>query len=335
MTKARHSLKDVARRADVSVATVSRYLNGTLDLPEGTRGRVDKAVTDLDYHPNPHARRLSLGRSDSIALVLPDIANPFFSRLAAAIEFSAEAMGKMVSLHATMNRGDRERAAIDLASRNMVDGLVFVTNHTPTQDVIERVNRFARAVIVDEEVRGADVPRLLCDNRRGGVIAGQHLWRMGHRNVAYIGGRSDLGSTAARLDGLREGMKGIEPKCIYADAYAKASGRDLALKFLSERMGETALFAGSDELCIGILEVFRDKGVRVPQDVSIISFDDVRSLHLFAPAITAITQPVDQLGHRAIELLLSDGWNEPGFLQKTERLPVHLTERESVSDIGQ
>ncbi|WP_281827026.1 LacI family DNA-binding transcriptional regulator [Jannaschia rubra] len=329
--KVRHNLRDVARQAEVSVTTVSRYLNGTLDLPAGTRGRIDAAVTRLGYAPNLQARRLSLGRSDSIALVLPDIANPFFSRLAAAIAARAEEAGKMVTLHATMNRPEREAAAIDLAVRNMADGLILVTTDPPPEAVLHRL---ARVVILDEDV-AADAPRVLCDNRQGGELAGRHLWAAGHRRIGYIGGREDLASTAARLEGLREGMGGIAPVSIHADVHAKASGRHLALRFLARRAGETALFVGSDELCVGVLEVFRERGIRVPEDLSLISFDDVRSLHLFAPAITAITQPVEDLGRCAVDLLLQGDWDDPAFRGTTRRLPVHLTERASVRCIGQ
>ncbi|MGR3464516.1 LacI family DNA-binding transcriptional regulator [Limimaricola sp.] len=330
-TKARHSLKDVAKSADVSVATVSRYLNGQLDLPAPTRLRIDRAVRDLDYRPNPHARRLSLGKSDTLALIIPDIANPFFARLAAAMEQAAAAQETMVTLHATLNRVDRELAALDLAARNMVDGLVFVTNHMPPPEVAERINRFARVVILDEDVVGAHAPRLMCDNEMGGVLAGRALYRAGHRRIVYIGGREDLYSTNARLAGLRRGMEGIAPSRSYVHDHAAASGREIALRFLREADGETALFIGSDELTVGVLNVFKEQGVRVPDDFSLISFDNVRSLHLFDPAITAVEQPVDALGRRAIEILFDGGWETAAFRETTELLPVKLIERASVS----
>lgn len=331
MPQDRHSLKDVAKRADVSVATVSRYLNGFLELPDGTRGRIDRAVADLEYRPNPHARRLSLGRSDTIALVIPDIANPFFSRLAAAMEACAAERGKMVTLHATMNRGDREIAALENASQNLVDGLVFITNHLPPAGVAQQINSFSRAVVLDEDVRGARAPRVLCDNEQGGFLAGQVLYEAGHRSIAYIGGREDLFSTTARLAGLQRGMQGIVPLHSYVDDHAAASGRELAQRFLRESAGETALFVGSDELTVGVLEVFHAQGVRVPEDISLVSFDNVRSLHLFAPAITAVEQPVYAMGRRAVEMLVDGDWDNTKFLETTELLPVRLIERQSVS----
>ena len=169
--KSRTSLKDVAREAGVSTATISRHLNGSLDLPEPTRARIEAAVSKLRYHPNPHARRLSLGKSDTIVLILPDIANPFFAKLAAAIEKAAERHSSMVLLHATFNKRDREMAALERAAQNQVDGVIFITNRAPEAEVAQALNDFARAVILDEDVPGGKVPRVLCVMLRILVVA--------------------------------------------------------------------------------------------------------------------------------------------------------------------
>jgi len=333
--KSRHSLKDVAKEAAVSVATVSRYLNGTLELPEVTRMRIDAAVGKLNYHPNPHARRLSLGKSDSIALILPDIANPFFSKLAAAIELAAARHQSMVMLHATFNKSDRELAALERAAQNRVDGVIFITNRSPEARVAEVINGFSRAVILDEDVPGGIAPRVLSDNEMGGNLAGRLLRTSGHRHVAYFGGGGDLLSTRLRLAGLRRGLAEdgstvIDPTLFEGD-HSPNSGRILAEQFLDRATDETAIFAGSDELTVGILEVFNARGIRVPEDFSLISFDDARSLHLFAPAITSVRQPVDRLGERAVDILFSDGWDQKDFRQRTELMPVTLIERSSVA----
>jgi len=333
--KSRTSLKDVAKEAGVSTATISRHLNGSLDLPEPTRARIEAAVSKLRYHPNPHARRLSLGRSDTIALILPDIANPFFAKLAAAIEMAAEKQSLMVLLHATFNKSDREMAALQRAAQNQVDGVIFITNRAPEAQVAQALNDFGRAVILDEDVPGGKVPRVLCDNGLGGVLAGQHLRSAGHRHVAYFGGGADLQSTRTRLAGLRSGLAqegeiAHEPTLFVGD-HSPTSGRMLAEKFLRNVNGETAIFSGSDELTVGILEVFHERKIKIPDDFSLISFDDARSLHLFAPAITSVRQPVDQLGERAVELLFSDAWDQPDFKALTELMPVELIERSSVT----
>lgn len=335
MTKSRHSLKDVAKEAEVSAATVSRYLNGTLELPESTRTRIDAAVGKLKYHPNPHARRLSLGKSDTIALILPDIANPFFAKLAAAIETAAAEYQSMVLLHATFNKGEQELAALRRAAQNRVDGVIFITNHSPEKPVGEELNGFGRAVILDEDLPGGLAPRLLCDNEMGGVLAGQHLREAGHEHVAYFGGGGNLHSTQTRLAGLRKGLfeggSANKSTSLFVGDHSPTSGRQLAERFLAQVGAETAIFAGSDELTVGILEVFKERGVRVPEDFSLISFDDARSLHLFAPAITSVRQPVEELGARAVDILFSSGWEQPDFRRLTELMPVTLMERNSVT----
>ena len=146
MSKSHFSLKDVAKEAEVSSTTVSRYLNGTLRLPDSTSDRINKAVKKLRYHPNPHARRLSLGKSEQIALILPDLANPFFAKLAASIERAAAEYGSMVSLHATSNKDLRELAALRCAADDRVESLIFMTNRLPSKEVAKELSNFKRVV---------------------------------------------------------------------------------------------------------------------------------------------------------------------------------------------
>lgn len=334
MIKSRFSLKDVAKEAEVSSATVSRYLNGTLHLPDRTSSRIDAAVKKLKYYPNPHARRLSLGKSDMIALILPDIANPFFAKLAASIELAAAHCKSMVSLHATFNQGARELAVLKRAAQDRVDGVIFMTNRLPSEAVAEELNSFARVVLLDEDVPGVLAPRLLCDNKLGGVLAGRHLNDAGHQDVAYFGGGRDLKSTQTRLAGLRAGLSKagstIQEPNLFVGEHSIASGRKLARQFLEQSGNETAIFSGSDEITIGILEIFKERGIRIPSDFSVISFDNARSLHLFSPPITSVRQPVDDLGARAVDILFSDAWEQADYRQLIEIMPVNLIERSSV-----
>lgn len=330
------SLKDVAKEAGLSPAAVSRHLNGSLDLPEETQDRIEKAVLRLGYRPNPHARRLSLGRSDTITLILPDIANPFFALLASAVEQAASARGKIVQLHATSNLEEREIAVLELASDNRSDGVVFCTNRKPGPAVAEALSELPRAIVVDEAVPGAGAPQLFADNARGGYLAGLHLASWKHRKVAYLGGDPALMSTRLRAEGLKKGLKEgsedtkVEVR-IFAGQHDMRSGRDLAAELLDSQGEETAIFVGSDELAIGVIETLREREVRVPQDISLVSFDGARALHLYDPPITAVHQPAKQLGERAVELLLDGDWENRTFSDQVEFLPVELIERASVA----
>lgn len=332
----RASLKDVAREAGLSPAAVSRHLNGTLELPDETRKRIENAVRRLGYRPNPHARRLSLGRSDTITLIVPDIANPFFATLAASIEGAASDRGMIVQLHATSNLEEREIAVLQLAADHRSDGVVFCTNRKPGPDVAEAIGALPRAVIVDECVPGASAPQLFADNAQGGYLAGLHLAQRGHRNVAYLGGDPALVSTRLRAEGLerglREGGDGAEVAVqILSGCHDVASGRALATRLLDRGGDETAIFVGSDELAIGTIEILRERGVRIPQDMSLISFDGARALHLYDPPITAVLQPARMLGERAVELLLDGNWKDQSLPDLVEYLPVALIERASVA----
>ena len=334
----KNKLVDVAAAANVSPTTVSRYMNGTLHLSERTQIRVDTAIEKLSYMPDPHARRLSTGKSDTFALILPDIANPFFSKIAASIEIAAANAGYMVVLFATFNEESREISALELALQNKVAGVFFATNHRTSSLVAQLLNKFERVVILDEDVLGTQAPKLRCDNVMGGELAGKYLRGQGHRNVAYIGGGKDLLSTYLRLKGLENGLfpKGNSNSGLikhYVGDHDINSGKILAKKFLTEVKNETAIFVGSDELTIGVLTAFKELGVKIPDEFSLISFDGVQNLKLFQPAITNVGQPVESLGKRAVEIILNDDRDQYEAGDYLELVPVYLNVEHSVSNL--
>lgn len=329
------SLKDVASAAGVSVTTVSRLLNGSLTLPDETRTRIEAAIRDLHYQPNPHARRLSRGRSDTIGLVVPDIANPFFAAFVAAVEEEADSRDLAVSLFATLNRTGREVAYLELIEHKHVDGLIFVTNHADDGQLAKLIGKASKVVVVDEDVPGADAPKLFCDNEQGGYLAGRHLAEHGHRDVLFVGSAREMISGRRRFDGLRRALcehwhQDIAPAS-YRGAYTVEFGREAARRFIAEGMPATAIFATSDEITIGLIEGLRAEGVAVPGDVSIVGFDDVAPFHLFATPVTAIRQSVRAMGRRALALLLETNWQDLTSPARQELLPVELVVRESVA----
>lgn len=334
----KNKLVDVAAAANVSPTTVSRYMNGSLHLSARTQRRVDTAIEKLSYMPDPHARRLSTGKSDTFALILPDIANPFFSKIAASIEIAAANAGYMVVLFATFNEESREISALELALQNKVAGVFFATNHRTSSLVAQLLNKFERVVILDEDVLGTQAPKLRCDNVMGGELAGKYLRGQGHRNVAYIGGGKDLLSTYLRLKGLENGLlpKGNSNSGLikhYVGDHDINSGKILAKKFLTEVKNETAIFVGSDELTIGVLTAFKELGVKIPDEFSLISFDGVQNLKLFQPAITNVGQPVESLGKRAVEIILNDDRDQYEAGDYLELVPVSLNVEHSVSNL--
>lgn len=334
------NLQDVAKAAQVSKTTVSRYLNGSLDLPARTAQAIDDAIAQLNYVPNPHARRLSLGRSDTIAVVVPDIATPFFATFVAAIEAEAVRRGLSLSLHATLNSPEREFDYLDHIRHGHADGLIFVTNHAGSAALADKINSGGPCVVVDEDVALARVPKLFCDNEQGGFLAGQHLAEVGHRHVLFIGGVEEMISGARRHAGFLRGLNAVAPGAVRAERicgpYTIEAGREAGRAFVAQAQQRphdrpTAIFATSDELLIGLYEILREAGLSVPRDVSVVGFDDIGPLHLFAPSVTAVRQPVRELGKRALELLLETGPAGEGKPPQEELLSVTLVRRGSVA----
>jgi LacI family transcriptional regulator len=303
-------------------------MNGLIHLPEATRRRIDKALETLDYRPNPHARRLSTGRTETLGLVVPDIANPFFARIAAAAETAADARGLHLSLFSTRNRPQNERLHIESLSRKHFDGLIFATNHAQHGDLPALADGAGPLVLIDEDVPGANAPRLFCDNRAGGALAAAHLVELGHTTAAYFGAGPELMSGRRRFEGFRDELTkhGARLSAAYYCDYTRDGGRAAASAFIEDGRPASAVFAAADEIAIGALEIFAAAGLRIPRDLSLIGFDDVAPLHLFDPALTAVRQPVDAFGRRAVEILTAPQgvtpWGE-------ELLPVTLERRAS------
>lgn len=327
------TLKDVAEACDLSVATVSRYLNHSIKLPKTTTDRIDAAIDALSYRPNPHARSLSLGRSETIGLVIPDISNPYFAHLAAAVERTAAEFGLGLVLCPTLSRTDRELDYLSRLSRRHVDGLLFVTNNGDNPDLARALLNAGTVVLVDDEIDGATAPTIMADSEQGGYLAAAHLIAAGHRKLAYVGGPPGLSSSRSRSAGFRRAIaESAADITVLADLtgeYSAAHGRLAAERVLALDPRPTALFAASDEIVLGLLSVFKQRGIRVGPDISVVAFDDVGPLELFDPPLTAIRQPVAAMGRRAVERVLSliKGHSaEPA----TEILPVELIIRESV-----
>lgn len=327
------TLKDVAEACGLSVAAVSRYLNHSIKLPPATTARIDAAIAALHYQPNPHARSLSLGRSETIGLVIPDIANPYFAHLAAAVEHAAAEVGLGLVLCPTLSRTDRELDYLGRLARRHVDGLLFVTNNGDDPALAAALDGASTVVLVDDDIDGTIAPTIMADNEQGGFLATHHLIEAGHRRLAYVGGPAALSSSRGRVGGfyraIAESGRDIAIAAEITGPYSAAHGRMAADHILSLDPFPTAVFAASDEIVLGMLSVFKQRGVRVGADISVVAFDDVGPLELFDPPLTAIRQPVAAMGKRAVEIVLSlikGEAREP----VTERLPVELIIRSSV-----
>lgn len=326
------TLRDVASAAGLAPATVSRFLNGGITLPDTTAARIFNAVKSLGYQPNPHARRLSRGRADMVGLAVPDIQTPFFAKLASAADQQADPQEKSVLLRTTLNRPERELGTIEQLRRGYFDGLIFATNRPETNDLAFAINRGPlNVVIVDEDIPGAIAPRVFCDNRQGGRLAARHFLEAGHRTFAYIGGHRNLMSARERCEGFRDTLREAGPDYSLVSSefgeYDSEHGRAAMTRILAQTPAATAVFAGSDEILLGALGAVRERGLRIGEDIAFVAFDDMLPLSLFDPPITAIRQPVADIGTSAFDLINITG---PASPPSEIRLPVELIVRHSV-----
>ncbi|OTP71114.1 Transcriptional regulator, LacI family [Caballeronia sordidicola] len=325
------SLSDVASAAGVSPSTVSRYLNAGIKLPASTSERIDAAIKTLRYVPNPLARSLGRGRSDTVGLVIPDIANPFFASLASAVEQAAEEHGQGVLLSATSNSAAREVEYVSRMLRNRVSGLLFVSGHHNSSDLAETLAAAPGLILIDEDVPGIDCSKVFCDNENGGRLAGQYLASVGHKRIAFIGGPEKLRSTTERLTGLREAAEenGANVVMTCFGNYSPEFGRQAAAQILQSSEEPTAVFVSSGEIAFGLLEALQAADIAIPERLSLIVFDDAGPLHLFNPALTAIRQPIREMGRKAVELALAESDENAAFVEFL--LPVELIVRASVT----
>jgi LacI family transcriptional regulator len=327
------TIHDVAQDAGVSPTTVSRYLNNRIELPPSTSARIDAAIKKLDYRPNLLAKRLSTGKTEAVGLVTPEIREPFFSELASAFEDEADRHGYTVFMSSTRSDREREIASLERLHDRHVDGLLMMTNTPDDGTLAALIGKRRNVVIVDEDIPGVSVPRIFVENTEGAYQATRHLVEAGHRRIAYLGGPHGLLTVTERREGFLAAMNEagipVRDEYVVMGSFAPELARAATVKFLELPSPPTAIFASSDYLAIGAVMGLRDRQVSVPGEVSLIGFDDMAFGALLTPPLTAIRQPVEQLGRQGFQTLfaLLNGESPPLLT----RLPVELIRRQSVA----
>jgi len=331
------TLSDVAQAAGVSSTAVSRYLNNRIALPLATRQRIDAAIARLNYRPNLMAKRLSTGRTEAICLVTPEIANPFFSGLAAAIEAEAKRHGYAVYMSATQGDQSREIEAIQRLQDQHVDGLIMMTNQPDDGTLAELLIHQKNVVLLDEDIPGVSMPRVFVENEQGAYLATRHLIDAGHRDIAVVGGPPELMSGKERLAGFRRAMQesrlAVHPDWMLLGDYSREHGVAVARQLLGGMHRPSAILAGSDYIAVGILQGAQHAGLRVPTDLSLVGFDDMPFADMVDPPLTTVRQPIAEMGRIAFEQLLAliNGTATTALT----RLPVQLVIRQSVRNLGE
>jgi DNA-binding LacI/PurR family transcriptional regulator len=328
-------MKDVAQHAGVSVSTVSYVLNDSGPVAAERRARVLDAIRVLEYAPNESARNLKRRSASTIGLVVPDLANQFFALIAEGVERAALARDVLVVLCAPGATEEPEPHHAQLLRGQRLDGSIYLSSTGTSPVALLELARLGPLVLVDEQLPGFELPAVVSDSRRGAREIAQHVVEQGHRRVAIIGGPPALWTAQQRLAGYREALAGVgidtdSVPVLHGD-YRQRSGAQLAAKALAGPPGTrpTALLCANDLMAIGALEHAKSVGLRVPEDLSIVGFDDLPFVRLLTPRLTTVRQPARDMGSRAVDLLFDlIAGNET---EELEQFPVKLRIRDSVA----
>lgn len=326
------TIHDVAAKAGVSIATVSRVINRTRFVDPEIEERVRVAIQDLDYRPNFVARGLRQRTTKMIGLLIPDNSNPFFAEVARAIEDAGYAESYSVILCNSDLSEEKQAAYIEGLLSRQVDGLILMS--TPgSSDAYSRVLAAnVPVVIANNETGGLNVDEVAVDWEQGGYTAGEYLVRLGHRRIGCIGGPSDASKPTARIKGflraLTDSGVGLDQHAIAYGDGRYMSGRAAMRELLSRDMDLTAVFVFDDVMAIGAVNELQAAGVRVPEDISVIGFDNITYSAVVTPPITTVAQPITGIGRESLKLLLERIQN-PHKERSRVVLSTRLVERSS------
>lgn len=331
------TIREVASRAGVSPTTVSHVINNTRFVSADARQRVLDAMAELNYRPNVLARSLRRGETRTLGLILPDSANPFFAEIARAIEDAAFSTGYSVILGNSENELTKEQVYVDVLVNKQVDGLIFVATGDHSPSLEQLVGDGLPVVVVDRRLSDLEVDTVLTDNLQGGLTATRHLIGLGHRQIACITGPSNLTPSAERVIGYRRALEEqqlpVDENLIRKGDFNPHSGYCAASELLNCRPRLSAIFVCNDMMAIGALRALSEAGLRVPQDCSLVGYDDIELASYITPPLTTVRQDKAALAEAAVQLLL-ERVAEPGLPARTRILPAHLVERQSTRRIA-
>jgi LacI family transcriptional regulator len=297
-------MAEVAALAGVSLTTVSHVLSGKRPVRAATAERVRRALAELEYVPNHAGRSLRSAVTSTVSLLLPDISNPYFAELAKGAEDATEAEGfNLVLCNTDFNR-EREARYLTVLRGGAFDGMIYVAGAPPPRRRLSELARSFPLTVADEELNGLSAVTVVSDNFGGGRLAGEHLAGLGHTRVLYVGGPRALRTTELRRDGLLEGLGARAALRERYGDYREPSGYEAVRAELRGRRSFTAVFAGNDLMALGAIRALQEAGKDVPEDVSVVGYDDISLAALVRPALTTIRQPVYDIGRAAAEQLL-------------------------------
>ena len=305
MTAEPVSIREVARRAEVSPATVSRVLNGSPSVRDAARRRVLDAVADLQYRPNRLARNLRRQQADMIGVVVSDIENPHFSEIVRVIEDEAYQAGYRVLLCNTDETAEKQQTYLEMMAAERVLAAIVSPADAQAKGVDSLLSLGIPVVAFDRMIEDERVDAVVCDNVEGIRRATEHLLWLGHERIAFLGGRTDVETGAERLEGYTAAMRaaGLVPFAL--DGGFRTEGAEAALEqLLAQSQRPTAIVVANNLMTLGALRALRRAQVRVPDEIAVVGVDDPPWADLVDPPLTTVAQPVRRMASTAMQLVL-------------------------------
>ncbi|MDQ1153701.1 LacI family DNA-binding transcriptional regulator [Brevundimonas sp. SORGH_AS_0993] len=296
------TIRDVAEHAQVSVASVSRVLNGSGAITESTRQRVLDAVAQLRYVPHVGARSLSTSRTDTIGVILPDLFGEFFSELIRGMDLAARAHGKHLIVSSSHDDAEDTLTAVR-SMRGRVDGMIVLSPHVRAASLAADVAGRMPVLLMNGVAEEAGRASIVIDNHGGAVAAIRHVIASGRQRIAHIRGPQGNVEADQRAAGYASALEGQTPIVVEGD-FSQVSGHRAATALLTLQQRPDAVFAANDMMAVGALLAFQEAGVRCPEDIAVVGFDDVPIASLMRPALTTMRVNIAEIGRRGVERLI-------------------------------
>lgn len=330
------NILDVATLAGVSRTTVSRVLNLSERVDEVTREKVLQAMRELDYQPSRVAQSLRKQKTHMIAVLIPRVSNPFYSELMQGIEGEATRHGYSVILCNTENDLQKELQYLRMIEQHQVDGIIM-TSFMNDKETLCSFESYGPIVLIGEYTEDDLFPVVTVDHFEGAYMATEHLLKLGHRKVGMIAGSSRSLIARDREKGFRQALTDYQVPIVEAwikeSSYSISNGKQYMKELLALEEQPTAVFAGNDELAVGVIQGGKEQGLRVPQDMAVIGFDGQLIGTIVEPKLTTVVQPIELLGSTGMSLLIRKLRGEVVSSQPA-LLPTMLEVKESCGAIG-
>lgn len=326
------TLKDVAKVAGVSYATVSRALSGSTEIGEETRRRILKLCKEMGYTPNSVARSMVKRRTDIIGLIVTSMNNPFMSELTAHLEIYARRRGYNLMICSSSYDRDLEKEVFTLLVGRQVDGIIIIPAGHESYESLRPLTDKVPTVFISENLQNYPENYVSVDNFKGMQIATEYLYSLGHRDILYFGARQDSKTHQLRLDGYLATCEklSLEPH-VFRSSYTRSSrevGYAMASEYFAGKNSHTALLCAADMLAIGVMQAAYEAGVRVPKDLSLMGFDNISFSALPQIDLTTVNQPTQQMAISAVDMLL-ERIKSPAAEHANLILPPSLVVRKS------